>query len=203
MITFLLILLCAAPAGAAATDAVSDPARPLQWAQTIADTPVNNLHRITPLLYRSALLSKTDVPQLQKLGIKKVINLRAFHSDSEILAGSGISMLRIPINTWNIRDRDMVAALKALHDLEQDGPVLIHCQHGADRTGLVVALYRVVYQGWSKEQALDELQNGGYGFHPVWQNIKRYLVQVDVKKMQREVRRPPTAPNASGIRDDS
>jgi len=96
-------------------------------------------------------------------------------------------MQRIPINTWNIRDQDMVAALKALRNLDQDGPILIHCQHGADRTGLVSALYRVVYQGWTKEQALNELQNGGYGFHAIWQNIKRYLEQVDIDKLRREV----------------
>ncbi|WP_426397031.1 dual specificity protein phosphatase family protein [Ralstonia sp. R-29] len=161
--------------------------RPLQWAQNVPESPVNNLHRITPSLYRSAQLSKDDVPQLQKLGIRKVISFRAFHSDSEILAGSGITLQRIPINTWNIRDTDMVTALKALRALDHDGPVLIHCQHGADRTGLVSALYRVVYQGWTKEQALEELQHGGYGFHAIWQNITHYLQRVDIEQLRRQV----------------
>ncbi|WP_439890147.1 dual specificity protein phosphatase family protein [Ralstonia sp. 25C] len=161
--------------------------RPLQWAQNVPESPVSNLHRITPSLYRSAQLSKDDVPQLQKLGIKKVISFRAFHSDSEILAGSGITLQRIPINTWNIRDTDMVTALKALRALDHEGPVLIHCQHGADRTGLVSALYRVVYQGWTKEQALEELQHGGYGFHAIWQNITHYLQRVDIEQLRRQV----------------
>ncbi|WGS44397.1 dual specificity protein phosphatase family protein [Burkholderia sp. JSH-S8] len=163
------------------------PARPLQWARSVSDARVNNLHRITPSLYRSAQLSKEDVPQLQKLGIRKVISFRAFHSDDRILAGTQIEMQRIPINTWHIRDEDMVTALKALRDVDRDGPVLIHCQHGADRTGLVSALYRMVYQGWTREQALDELQHGGYGFHPVWRNITAYLKQVDVERLRREV----------------
>ncbi|OMG69525.1 dual specificity protein phosphatase family protein [Burkholderia ubonensis] len=162
-------------------------ARPLKWAQSVADTRLNNLHRITPSLYRSALLSKEDVPELQKLGIRKVISFRAFHSDERILAGTQITMQRIPINTWYIRDEDMVAALKALRDADRDGPVLIHCQHGADRTGLVSALYRMVYQGWTREQALDELQHGGYGFHPIWQNITYYLKHVDVERLRRQV----------------
>ncbi|RQS66861.1 protein-tyrosine-phosphatase [Burkholderia sp. Bp8963] len=162
-------------------------ARPLQWAQSVADARVNNLHRITPSLYRSAQLSKEDVPQLQKLGIRKVISFRAFHSDDSVLAGSQITMQRIPINTWYIRDEDMVTALKALRDADRDGPVLIHCQHGADRTGLVSALYRVVYQGWTKEQALDELQHGGYGFHSIWQNITYYLKHVDVERLRQQV----------------
>ncbi|PXX31135.1 MULTISPECIES: dual specificity protein phosphatase family protein [Burkholderia] len=162
-------------------------ARPIQWAQNIADARVNNLHRITPALYRSAQLSREDVPELQKLGIRKVISFRAFHADDSILAGTQITMQRIRINTWYIRDEDMVAALKTLRTADQDGPVLIHCQHGADRTGLVSALYRMVYQGWTREQALDELQHGGYGFHPIWQNITNYLKHVDVERLRQEV----------------
>ncbi|MFJ1208206.1 dual specificity protein phosphatase family protein [Burkholderia pyrrocinia] len=162
-------------------------ARPIQWAQSIADARANNLHRITPKLYRSAQLSREDVPELQKLGIRKVISFRAFHADDGILAGTQIKMQRIRINTWYIRDEDMVAALKALRTADQDGPVLIHCQHGADRTGLVSALYRMVYQGWTREQALDELQHGGYGFHPIWQNITNYLKHVDVERLRQEV----------------
>ncbi|KVX89920.1 protein-tyrosine-phosphatase [Burkholderia ubonensis] len=162
-------------------------ARPLQWAQSVPDARLDNLHRITPSLYRSALLSREDVPELQKLGIRKVISFRAFHSDERILAGTQITMQRIPINTWYIRDEDMVAALRALRDADRDGPVLIHCQHGADRTGLVSALYRMVYQGWTREQALDELQHGGYGFHAIWQNITYYLKHVDVERLRRQV----------------
>ncbi|PAJ76589.1 dual specificity protein phosphatase family protein [Burkholderia ubonensis] len=162
-------------------------ARPLQWAQSVPDARLDNLHRITPSLYRSALLSREDVPELQKLGIRKVISFRAFHSDERILAGTQITMQRIPINTWYIRDEDMVAALRALRDADRDGPVLIHCQHGADRTGLVSALYRMVYQGWTREQALDELQHGGYGFHAIWQNITYYLQHVDVERLRRQV----------------
>ncbi|KWI39331.1 protein-tyrosine-phosphatase [Burkholderia ubonensis] len=162
-------------------------ARPLQWAQSVPNARLDNLHRITPSLYRSALLSREDVPELQKLGIRKVISFRAFHSDERILAGTQITMQRIPINTWYIRDEDMVAALRALRDADRDGPVLIHCQHGADRTGLVSALYRMVYQGWTREQALDELQHGGYGFHAIWQNITYYLKHVDVERLRRQV----------------
>ncbi|HDR9581935.1 TPA: dual specificity protein phosphatase family protein [Burkholderia stabilis] len=172
----------------ACADTVSGvSARPVQWAQSIVDARVNNLHRITPTLYRSAQLSREDVPELQKLGIRKVISFRAFHADDTVLAGTHITMQRIRINTWYIRDEDMVTALKALRTADQDGPVLIHCQHGADRTGLVSALYRMVYQGWTREQALDELQHGGYGFHPIWQNITNYLQHVDVERLRREV----------------
>jgi protein tyrosine phosphatase (PTP) superfamily phosphohydrolase (DUF442 family) len=179
--------LGASTANGSPTQPSPDTQRPLTWAQPMSDTRVDNLHRITPTLYRSAKISADDVPALRALGIRKVVSFRAFHSDARVLEGSGITLQRIRINTWDIRDADMIAALKALRDVDRDGPVLIHCQHGADRTGLVSALYRVVYQGWSVAQAEDELLNGGYGFHPVCKNIKRYLDQVDVARLRQEV----------------
>ncbi len=165
----------------------SQPSRPLTWAEPLAYTGVDNLHRITPSLYRSAQISASDVPRLRALGIRKIVNFRSFHSDADVLTGSGIALQRIRINTWDIRDEDMIAALKALRDADRDGPILIHCQHGANRTALVSALYRVTFQGWTRPQAEDELLHGGYGFHPVWGNIRRYLEQMDIEELKRQV----------------
>lgn len=181
-------LLCFAPLGLPVTaQTVHDVSlidRPTQWAQSVPGVTVENLHRVTPVFYRSAQFSQDDVAQLQKLGIKTVISFRAFNSDDKILMGSGIAIARIPINTWDIDDEEVVQALKALRQAEQEGPFLIHCQHGADRTGLISALYRVLYQGWSKEQALDEMKEGGYGFHSVWRNIPRYMNDVDIDALR-------------------
>jgi uncharacterized protein (TIGR01244 family) len=177
-----------------APGAASVPVQRLaQWAQNVPGASIENLHRITPLLYRSAQFSQADIEQLRRLGIRTVISFRAFHSDAPVLANSEIASERIPINTWDIHDQDVVAALRILRHAQAQGPVLIHCQHGADRTGLVSALYRVVYQGWTKEQALDEMEHGGYGFSPVWLNIKRYLRTVDVQRLRQQVQDAPDA----------
>jgi len=192
MKTALSALLASRAAGqarpATAQPGTDTAQRPLDWAQHIADASVDNLHRVTPSLYRSARLSKDDVPALQKLGIRTIISLRAFHSDERIVAGTSITLRRIPINTWHIEDEDMVKALKALRTVDEDGPVLIHCQHGADRTGLVSALYRILYQDWSRERALDELCNGGYGFHSMWRNITHYLKHVDIARLRSQIK---------------
>ena len=59
-------------------------------------------------------------------------------------------------------------------------PVLVHCKHGSDRTGMMVAVYRVVVQGWEKGAAVDEMTHGGYGFHAVWENLQDYVMALDV-----------------------
>ncbi len=148
---------------------------------------VSNLHQVTPVLYRSAMLDRADVAQLQALGVKTVISLRSFHADTAVLKDSGIRTVRIPINTWAIRDRHVIEAMRSIRAAEEDGPVLLHCLHGADRTGMMTAMYRMLYQGWPREKAIDELKNGGYGYHAVWKNIEKYLKRVDVEAIRGQI----------------
>ena len=47
--------------------------------------------------------------------------------------------------------------------------------------------YRVVVDGWTKQQAIDEMTKGGYGFHPVWANLPRLIENLDVEKIKAKV----------------
>jgi protein tyrosine/serine phosphatase len=162
--------------------AATEPARNPTWAEPIDKTL--NLYRVAPTLYRSAQFNKTQAAELERLGIRTSVDLREFGSDSGELNGTSIKQIRVRTNTWSIGDRTVIEALAAIHRAEADGPVLLHCQHGADRTGLVTAMYRIVYQGWTKEAALDELFHGGYGYHSMWKNIPSYIKHVDVEKIK-------------------
>jgi protein tyrosine/serine phosphatase len=165
----------------------NEPRNP-DWAAPI-DTSAN-MFRITPELYRSAQLNENDVDLVKALGIKTVVSLRNFHSDDQLLRTSGVKIKRVGINTWQIGDRHVIAALRAIKMAQKDGPVLLHCLHGADRTGLVSAMYRILYQGWTKEQALEELTQGGYGYHSLWKNIPDYLHKADIEKIRHAVELP-------------
>jgi len=144
--------------------------RPSEWATPIAKG--NNLYRVNQNFYRSAQIETKDIALIEALGIKTVISLRTFHDDTRLLKNSGIKVQRIGINTWEISDTNIIAALRAIKLAEHDGPVLLHCMHGADRTGLVTAMYRILYQGWSKEKALEELTKGGFGYHSLWKTFQ-------------------------------
>ena len=52
---------------------------------------------------------------------------------------------------------------------------------------LIAALYRMIHQGWTREEALRELHEGGFGFHPMWGNIPKYLEGVDLTDLQARV----------------
>jgi protein tyrosine/serine phosphatase len=166
-------------------------ARPKQWAMPVSLEGTPNLHRVEDNFFRSAQPDANGFKALASAyGVRTVISLRAFNSDEPLARGLDLKLVRIRINTWNIHRADVVAALQNLRRASRDEPVLLHCQHGADRTGMISALYRVLYQGWSKVAALDEMQNGMFGYHAVWGNIPRFIRRIDVEALRRDVAVP-------------
>ena len=102
------------------------------------------------------------------MGIKTIINLRTFHSDADEMTGTGLLDEELSVKTWHIEDEDVIRVLRIIRKKE-NGPFLIHCQHGADRTGVMSAMYRIVEQGWSKKEAVHE--NGLMAeHHTLWRS---------------------------------
>ena len=165
------------------------------WAEPVDLAGVPNLHRVTPLIYRSAPPSAEGFNNLAKIGVKTVINLRRTVDDSPLAVGTGLALIHIKITTRHVTDGNgakIALALRALRDAQSPaGPVLLHCTHGADRTGIIAALWRMLYQGWSRDQALEELQQGGFGFHAVWINIPQYLRHVDLNDLKTRIASEP------------
>jgi protein tyrosine/serine phosphatase len=160
-------------------------ARDAKWARPLVIEGLPNLNLVAPNLYRSAQPTAMGFEAAEiKLKIQTVISLRNFHSDAELLKGTHLVRQSVPMNAWHITNDEILAALKLIKTAQANGPVLVHCQHGADRTGVVIAMYRIVYQGWSKQQALDEMENGGFNFHAVLANIPNYVTNVDVEAIK-------------------
>lgn len=172
----------------AASSAVTP--RPAAWAQPVMLDGVPNLHQVSATLYRSAQPKKHGFKALvAQLGVKTDVSLRV-HSDEKRVEGLPIEIAAIPMHTWHIEREDVVAALRAIRAGEKRGPVLLHCQHGADRTGLISALYRILFQGWTKQAALEEMLGGGFGYHAVWGNIPDFIKTVDVEALKRDIEAP-------------
>ncbi len=114
--------------------------------------------------YRSAQLdAETLALVVDSLGIRTVINLRGenessawYDNEQAVLAGRGVELVNIRMSAHALPPR---AELLALYDafLSAEGPILIHCRAGADRTGAAAAIWRMVVLGDPKEQAQQEL----------------------------------------------
>jgi len=121
--------------------------------------------------------------ELEKRGIETVVSLRVFHSDREFLKGTDLNYERITFQTWAPEDDEVIRFLNIVSDSRQT-PVLVHCLHGSDRTGAMCAVYRIVVQGWSKEAAINEMKNGGYGHHKIWRNLEKWIQRIDVAALR-------------------
>ena len=135
-----------------------------------------NFYRVDELLFRSAQLDGSDAAKLHELGIKSIVNLRHFSRGGDKRAfGDQFWLANKPLQSWEIKPAQIADVLRTIRERQKKGAVLVHCYHGADRTGLVVAMYRVIYQGWSLDAARSEMIDGGYGFHSMWQDIAGFL----------------------------
>ena len=124
------------------------------WGQTPA-TVIHteaNLYQVDSLLYRSEQLVKADKEVILRTPIKTIINLRYFtrSKDRKVFSpADGITLINHPLLTWRISPKDIAQVLQRIRKAQQQGAVLIHCYHAADRTRIMVAMYRIIYQGWS------------------------------------------------------
>jgi protein tyrosine/serine phosphatase len=181
--------VCTFPANAQSPANAPAIKRNPDWATKVPDVPeVPNLYLVAPNFYRSPQPTLEGFKALaNRKGLRTVVSLRAFHSDQPITQGLGLRLFDFQMHTWHIEREDVVGALRTLRSELSEGPTLLHCEHGADRTGLVSALYRIVYQGWSKDAARQEMEDGDFGFHDIWINIPHYIRDVDVDKLKRDL----------------
>jgi protein tyrosine phosphatase (PTP) superfamily phosphohydrolase (DUF442 family) len=154
------------------------------WAEPLERPGLSNLHRVTPLLYRGAQPTREGFFELGRMGVKSVISLRSFHADS-IPIDANLHYERISFKAWHPEDEDVVRFLQYVSDPARQ-PVFVHCQWGADRTGMMIAIERIALEGWTKDAAIEEMIKGGFGFHEEWQNLIRYVRELDVEKLARE-----------------
>lgn len=171
---------------------ISAAERDARWASRIEERGLPNFHRINENFYRCAQPTAEGLAAAEKLGIKTVISLRAFHSDDDEAKFTNLKLERIRFNTWHPENEDVLRFLKIVANTNA-GPFLIHCQHGADRTGTMTAIYRVAVQGWKKDDAIKEMTEGGFGYHAVWVNLIRYLKKLDVDALRKQAGLPKPA----------
>ncbi|MBN8525865.1 MAG: tyrosine-protein phosphatase [Planctomycetes bacterium] len=166
--------LCLTATFLAAADPPALRPRPVDWAQPVLGAKTGNLFKVSEDLYRCEQPDDDNLAELKALGIRSVLSLREFHSDEDDIRDPAIRLYRIPMSAGDMEPAKITAALDILRTAEK--PILVHCWHGSDRTGAVVASYRMAIQGWQREAAIDEFKNGGFGYHETWYpNIETFL----------------------------
>ena len=159
--------------------------RPADWAQPVDKS--FNLYRLSPTLYRSALPDSDDLPLLHTLGMRTVVSLIK-DDDRQWADGAALTTVSFPTHADRVDDADVIHVLNMLQSAQLQGPVLLHCKHGRDRTGLFIAMYRSVIQGWSKDEALREMVDGGFGNRDDMADAISYVRDADVDAIRQAMR---------------
>jgi tyrosine-protein phosphatase SIW14 len=143
-----------------------------------------NFHKVDEHVYRGAQPTPEGFRNLASLGIKTIVDLRGpEHSEAaekKIVEADGMRYVGIPMRGMTTpTDRQISDALKLMND-PASGPVFIHCRRGADRTGAVIACYRISHDHWDAARAQDEANNFGMNFFEL--AIRRYVARYDDKR---------------------
>jgi tyrosine-protein phosphatase SIW14 len=124
-----------------------------------------NFHRVSERLYRGAQPAAGGMRKLAELGIKTVINLRgeddSTRAEQREAEAAGLRYYSISMPGLSRPSDEQVARALALITAAENGPIFVHCKRGADRTGTIVAVYRITHEGWTGQRAVDEARRYG------------------------------------------
>jgi len=151
-------------------------------------TDIPAFARVNDSLFRGGQPRDTGWEKLSAIGIKTVINLRGDNPgiahESKRAVTLGMRFVHIPMSVFDYpSDEQVLQFLEAILTAENQ-PVFVHCDSGRDRTGAMIAMYRVVVEGWTIKQAYREArQTGFWPYHGREAHLKAFVHQLKDKQI--------------------
>ncbi len=143
----------------------SEPDRP-----SVREIP--NFHRVETYFYRGAMPTVRGVKWLKEHGVKTIIDVRDKPLNPILGEGitarlMGFNYIHMPITTMpsEKQTNDFLACVEEASRDSAKAPIFLHCAHGSDRTGYLVALWRMKHEGWRWSKALSEMFHYGFLIH--------------------------------------
>ncbi len=167
--------------------------------EEILRTTVPNFGVVSPTLIRGGLPGQHGIQALKNSGVKTVINLmnpgKLSDDEKELVERNNMKYVTIPMSHFKAATKDQMDKFLSVVNNPESQPVFVHCHQGQDRTGTMVAVYRINHEGWTASKAYNEMVN--YGFHPFFVNLTS-----SVFALASAAGRPEQAPGFSFIYGD-
>ena len=123
-----------------------------------------NFGKISETIFRGAQPDAAAIANLDALGIKAIIDLRMPKQVSKLEESQarihGILYTNFPMHAFGRPADEQVHQMLSLMQTVP-GPIFVHCQHGCDRTGTIIACYRIEHDHWTPEAAFQEAKHYG------------------------------------------
>jgi tyrosine-protein phosphatase SIW14 len=141
---------------------------------------IPNSGKINEYLYRGAQPKEQGLPELKKLGITTIVDLRSEDPqkaewERKQAESLGMHFVHIPVGGWDSPTNEQVAQFLGLFGNEAGQKIFVHCQFGEDRTGVFIAAYRMAIEKLPAEQALKEMYS--FGFNGIWHPTMKAFVR--------------------------
>jgi protein tyrosine/serine phosphatase len=121
---------------------------------------LNNFQVVSDSLCRGAQPSGEGFRELAKLGVRTVLDLRGASGrsskEAQEVRALGMNYVNIPLDGFLAPTPEQVSKIFAVLNDQTAGKIFVHCRRGADRTGTVLAMYRIEHDHWTNQKALDE-----------------------------------------------
>ena len=140
---------------------------------------------VAPGLYRGGQPNEEGIAWLKSMGIKTIVNLRHFHGDRERrrVEAAGLAYHRIALESSDPPAEAQVARfLELVRDVALR-PMYVHCKHGVDRTGAMMAVYRMEEEGWSNADAFAEMKS--FDAHLMWRDLRNFVRRYRLRSPRR------------------
>jgi len=154
------------------------------WAGEPQAAGVPNFHQVNERVFRGGQPTDDGWKSLAGLGIKTVVDLRpaSEHStdaEARSVQAAGMRYINVPMRGFYTPSQEEVSKVLALFE-SSDGPVFVHCRRGSDRTGTVIACYRVSHDQWKNDKAYKEARS--YGMYWLERGMKDYILNYKPEK---------------------
>lgn len=133
--------------------------------------PVPRFQQIDSRLFRGAQPDAAAFKSLRDLGVTTVIDLRTERDatrsgERRLVESLGMRYVSLPVEDGNFFKRSRIIPETVIRGFfaavdGAAGPVFVHCRRGADRTGALVAFYRIARHGWTNRRAYEEARDAG------------------------------------------
>jgi protein tyrosine/serine phosphatase len=172
-------------------NAVASPS----WAgdDKLTGVPIERFHKVDEGLYRGAQPTEAGFRRLKELGVRTVVNLRMEAdakrtNEKQIVEALGMRYIQLSVEDGNFFTRSRTIPDEVIREFftvmngRETGPIFVHCHRGADRTGAVVAFYRIGRQGWDSARALKEAR--ALGMRSWYRGLQDQIAQFNTVALQ-------------------
>ena len=133
---------------------------------------VGNFQKVNDLVFRGAQPTDQGFQSLAKLGVHTVIDLQESGSaraigEEKAVKAAGMEYINVPMEGMQTPSNESVSKVLTVLESGTNGPVFVHCHRGADRTGGVIACYRIEHDHWTNQKALSEARSMGMSWYQV------------------------------------